>query len=425
MNPYYVQPADFMPGLNAMTEKAIAGGAEGKKRTDLADFAQKFETMSPVEIAQYTLEHPDISQQITQSTEMNLKMTKAENLQNAFAVISDPSQVVNVLKDRAQVVLDRGGDATETLALLKDALAGGDKAIKGAYAYAAANDPQGLNSLMKATGQGGTEKQPTDLGTYVDLEKKKWLQANPGKTEDDIPPQVLQDAFLKAKRQQADEAGAVSGAKKTAELEVIQQMQPGIERDKALAKYRVEQEEKRAQDTINNALDAAEGTANLRRGIDLLGKIETGGFDNVKLSAKRFFGVEGADEGELSNSLAKAVLSQLRSTFGAAFTEREGARLERIEAGFSKSPENNKRLLSQALKIAQRKADAGLKLAKERGDESTVSEINDWLNFSLSEDEGGGPKLVTTQEEFDSLKSGEVYLEKDPATGETHQYRKP
>lgn len=144
-------------------------------------------------------------------------------------------------------------------------------------------------------------------------------------------------------------------------------------------------QETRAQDIINQGVAAAESTAILRRSIDLLGSIETGGFDNAALRAKQVFGVEGADEGELSNAMGKAVLSQLRETFGAAFTQEEGKRLERIEAGFGKSPATNIRLLKQALRLAERKANRARKLADERGDTAIIEDIDDLLSFDLSE----------------------------------------
>lgn len=144
-------------------------------------------------------------------------------------------------------------------------------------------------------------------------------------------------------------------------------------------------EENRSQDLINRGVAAAESTATIRRAIDLLDAVETGGFDAVALRAKQFFGVEGADEGELSNSLGKSVLSQLRETFGAAFTQEEGARLERIEASFGKSPETNKRLLRQALRLAERTATRALGAARERDDLATVEDIEDLLSFRLDD----------------------------------------
>jgi len=79
-----------------------------------------------------------------------------------------------------------------------------------------------------------------------------------------------------------------------------------------------------------------------------LDRVETGGAaESAILSGQNFLGVVGADKGELSFLLGKNVLAQLRTIFGAAFTEKEGQRLEQIEAGFKKSVPVNRRLLNQ------------------------------------------------------------------------------
>ena len=83
--------------------------------------------------------------------------------------------------------------------------------------------------------------------------------------------------------------------------------------------------------------------------------------------------------------MGKAVLSQLRSTFGAAFTEREGARLAEIEAGFSSSADTNRRLLKNALTIAKRSAKRAIRRAELRGDYETANEIASSLEFDLAE----------------------------------------
>lgn len=141
--------------------------------------------------------------------------------------------------------------------------------------------------------------------------------------------------------------------------------------------------EKREGALVVRAIAAAESTATIRRALDLLDRVETGGVDAISLAVKQRLGIEGADEGELSGSLGKAVLSQLRETFGAAFTENEGKRLERIEAGFKKSPATNKRLLKQALRIAENTAKRGVKVASE----GEAEDINDLLTFSLDLDD--------------------------------------
>ena len=160
-----------------------------------------------------------------------------------------------------------------------------------------------------------------------------------------------------------------------------------INRSKAQGTAQGKGEENRGQDLINRGVTAAEATATIRRSIELLDLVETGGFNAAALRAKQVFGIESADEGELSNSLGKAVLSQLRETFGAAFTAGEGERLDRIEANFGKSPETNKRLLRQALRLAERSAQRGLAAAEERGDTAAMEDIQDLLDFRLDNPE--------------------------------------
>jgi len=78
------------------------------------------------------------------------------------------------------------------------------------------------------------------------------------------------------------------------------------------------------------------------------------------------------------------VLGQLKSIFGSAFTEKEGARLERIEAGFGKSTAGNIRLLENALKIADRSARRGIAAAEDQGADFTAKEIRDALKFDFT-----------------------------------------
>ncbi len=158
------------------------------------------------------------------------------------------------------------------------------------------------------------------------------------------------------------------------------------------AKVTGKSQAKRRQLQIDKGLEAAEGMANIQRAMDLLDTVETGGIDAASLRAKQFFGVEGADEAELSNRMGKAVLSQLRATFGAAFTAEEGASLARIEAGFGKSTKGNRRLLEQAKRLIQRAARRGIRAARKQGDLDTVKDIEDALAFRLDIDQKAAPK---------------------------------
>jgi len=190
---------------------------------------------------------------------------------------------------------------------------------------------------------------------------------------------------------------ATAGAKEAAKLAEQAAARPGIEEEVQAAKTKAAKRETRQQLHMDNGIDAADATANIRRGLELIKSVPTGGISAVSLKARQLFGVEGANEAELSARLGKAVLAQLRATFGAAFTEREGARLENIEAGFGKSTEGNKRLLQQTLKILERKARRGITAAIDAGDESTAEEIRAALIFTLEEGVPGEARKAAAQ----------------------------
>lgn len=140
----------------------------------------------------------------------------------------------------------------------------------------------------------------------------------------------------------------------------------------------------RDQSFINVGQRQADATAIIRRGLELLDIIGTGRPEEIALAAKNLFGIAGADETELNANLGKAVLSQLRSTFGAQFTQQEGERLQGLEAGFGKSTAGNIRLLQQTLRGMERDARRGIDVARRNEDEFSATEIESALEFTLT-----------------------------------------
>jgi hypothetical protein len=148
----------------------------------------------------------------------------------------------------------------------------------------------------------------------------------------------------------------------------------------------------RAQAIINTGVDAIGQIPVLTNAIGLLDEVKTGGFSAANIKARSMFGIESGDEGELSYLLSTNVLQQLRPIFGAAFTAAEGERLTSISASISRSPETNRRLLGEALRIARTAAEKALDRADEAGDTSTVREIQNALR-QLEEFESGASTM--------------------------------
>ena len=95
-------------------------------------------------------------------------------------------------------------------------------------------------------------------------------------------------------------------------------------------------------DTIREDSLKFNGTGKLDNILEILskGKVGTGGLKEMYLGFQNFFGMEGnMEEGSLKRDLDKAILAQLKTIFGAAFTAKEGDKLDKIEAAFNKGPD--------------------------------------------------------------------------------------
>lgn len=191
----------------------------------------------------------------------------------------------------------------------------------------------------------------------------------------EIPPDQVQSAFESANKEYLGEQERLNYSRTSGSRAADLAYRPEIVSRETSAKYESKGEESRAQSVIDNGLDVSQELPTLKRSLELLNEIDTGGIDSAALKIQQAFGVEGADEGELSYNLGKSVLSQLKTIFGGAFTVEEGKRLAQIEAGFGKSPATNKRLISNTIQIIERKANRAIKRAEDRGDYETADEI--------------------------------------------------
>ncbi len=323
---------------------------------------------------------------------------------NQFLNSGDLNSVENIFKDRmnilskipnvdtshtqqklAMVMAAKGGD-TQSLNQLKSML-GNEVAVGKAYGILpkAADEPSTVQALkfraqqaglvegtpeyqeFMRSGGGGSMEGSSGITKYKNGVAVQYLGAGRTRVLDPIRGEITDPT----EKQRVIEEAIASGP---AEAGAI-----------AAARTQATGSEERAQGIINQGQDAANSTAVLRRSLALLDRVATGGFNRVALATKKLFGVEGGDEGELSANLGKAVLSQLRATFGAAFTAKEGESLKQIEAGFGSSVDTNKRLLNNALAIAENSAQKAIRRAELRGDYETADEIEAALQFNLAD----------------------------------------
>lgn len=243
------------------------------------------------------------------------------------------------------------------------------RAASGGFGFRTVTLPDGRETLVVTDPRTGQVRQ----ATAAEAQAFMGAGAAPGQS----PGAPGGPAFVGPTPGQieADKAQGKAGVELETAPEIARQTQAAGATGKAGAE--------RQAGFIDEGLRAADSIPVINRAMELLDSVSTGGLDAAKLAATNFFGITGADEGELSNNLGKAVLSQLRATFGAAFTEKEGARLSEIESGFGKSTAVNRRLLGQTKAIVERAARRGIEAARSAGDEFTAQEIERALRMTL------------------------------------------
>lgn len=259
---------------------------------------------------------------------------------------------------------------------------------------------QEVNSALQQAGL--VQRPPTATASGKDFEQFKALEARANQTGS-------QEDILAA-----EQFGRQAGFIRPTEEE-----KADIKVSEAERKETAKANAARKQGFIDSGIEAADSVANIKRSIELLKDVKTGGFNNALFRAKQLFGIEGADEGELSANLGRAVLAQLKPIFGAAFTAAEGERLERIEAGFGRSTETNLRLLENVLKTTERAARRGLAAAEDQGDTFTSEEIKEALATEIKLPEVSqetSPNIQQTARQAQQFTEGQTAS--NPETGQ-------
>lgn len=322
--------------------------------------------MNPLRVQQAQDTNAINAQVIQQNNQAAQRLTADQNLQSIvafsptlkpFLQSGDNLGALRVLQTRKQQLASQGRDFSDTDEAINEITNGNSDSVLQSLNVAEIEAQQrGLTGIANQTAGQRQFNSMTENFTPEQKLQAQLIDAGIESRAGSITgrERAATDPILGAQvtRQAGDEAAATSGRGATA---------AGISR--------------RKQGFIDGGVEAAGALNNIKRSLELLDSVKTGGFNSVANTAQRILGVQGADEVELGANLGRAVLSQLKTIFGAAFTQEEGKRLENLEANFGKSTAGNIRLLNQILKTTDRAARRGLSAAKDEGDIFTATEI--------------------------------------------------
>lgn len=114
-------------------------------------------------------------------------------------------------------------------------------------------------------------------------------------------------------------------------------------------------------DVIDLGEKAAPIIPRVERGIELLGKVDTGGFDAQMKAIADYTGADTADASELQSIFSEQLLSQMQSMKGlGAMSEGDRKAIESGIASWGKSAAGNKRILQNYLSVLKRQKNNAL-----------------------------------------------------------------
>jgi hypothetical protein len=324
-----------------------------------------------------------------------------------LAKTGDSRQAMDIIGDRVQLLQQIGADTTSTMRLADSLMSGGFDAIlpqinstvemgvrTGMIEPFGGEVPAAFRSLdMQARAAGFPPGTPEykEFMSYGGFEGRlgaaKTINYKDGTfvTKPRVGPPEVYDRTGRLITD-PDEKNRVLDAA----------IQSGIvyEADVAAGRQTGQTVAERQQEAIQAGIDASQRIPKLQEAMNILNSVGTGGMDSVVLAFKQRLGITSADESKLIYELSKNVLSQLKPTFGAAFTAREGDLLQRIEANTGMSTEGNKALLKELIDALQLDVQRGRLEAKETQDTSALNAMEGYLNqqFQLgTADLGGSP----------------------------------
>lgn len=252
-------------------------------------------------------------------------------------------------------------------------------------------DDDSLDSFIAATrpytiaqGQQGSTRQLAGNETYVTRNGKNYSQLkeydrNTGKVriiETELGPaegianrmgQTAETAMERAVRQKAlqaeierENALRVASGQSQIKLDAEGKMIPILEDQEKSKKFGAG-----AATTALDIIDLGEKAApiipRVERGIELLGKVDTGGFDAQMKAIADYTGADTADASELQSIFSEQLLSQMQSLKGlGAMSEGDRKAIESGIAGWGKSAAGNKRILQNYLSVLKRQKNNAL-----------------------------------------------------------------
>jgi len=240
---FYIKPAQIsaLPGFEGLIgdvrsrrEFERQKAEKAKQQDVLKKAASLFQTGTPDEISAFAIENPFILETLDKAVGFKSDVTKQNAIDTARDILinkKDPSQA---LIERAETVIQEGGDASGSINLAEQAQQDPSSAIREAEITLALYDPDSYEAYKQATTTGEVDTE-LKIGAQEILEDGSIIQSTPqgpvvynpeGKK---VIGKEAADTIKAARAEKVSNARKMSGEKKRASLEAEEDLKAKVE----------------------------------------------------------------------------------------------------------------------------------------------------------------------------------------------------
>jgi hypothetical protein len=386
-NPFYVAPLGGMQtyqnvgnsiagGINQYQENQALEQEQAKKQQLMQQASQVLERGNPQEIAQFSMQYPDIGAAMQGGIKFANDATK-ENMKQSMQKVIAGGDAAQILQERIQIVESNGGDATQSREELNVlSRMGADQyrsmvgniysmqyGVEGVPGMDGTAMPAGFREFLLLTKAAGLEP-----GSEGSKEAALVALGTVARAGESASERLARDPELARRVVELEQqtAAAKESGKLESQLAQLPDIRASIQTAEASAKSRGE-----SLSDFNRAKAALPGLKEVVNQLIGLADVAT-----YTLAGRAFdvvtkeFGF-GATDGSTARAKMESlvnnqVLPLLRETFGAAFTREEGVELRKTMLDINASPAQKKEILNvfydqkmRSLETTSREIDGG------------------------------------------------------------------
>jgi hypothetical protein len=252
-NPYYVEPANIMPGLSAVASAIKGRGAreleaakerkvlereeqkEAEAQAKREEGARLLESGTPDEIAAFMAKNPEAGKTLSGAMKFKSEETKQRLLDKVRGIYTGQLDPLGASIEHAESLIQEGADPSDTMELAKIAAQSPEMGREEAGRIWAGLKPEEFMKAKQAMGEAVTGPDSTKIGAQEILEDGTVIQSTPKGTVvynpegERVRGKAAADAVATARAQKISNVRKAAGEKKTASLEAEQDLKAVVE----------------------------------------------------------------------------------------------------------------------------------------------------------------------------------------------------